>query len=257
MGEAMTEPAVALTGLTKTFGTFRAVDGLDLTVRAGTFHGMVGPNGAGKSTTLGMTVGLIAPDAGTVRLLGYDLATDRDRARALLGVLPDGLALPERLTGAELLRYTAGLRRLDPAVAAARAADLIAVLGLDKAAGTPLADCSTGTRKKVGLAQALIHAPRLLVLDEPFEAVDPVSAAAIRVVLQRFVAAGGTCVLSTHSMLLVERLCDDVTVVHRGRVVAAGPVAAVAAGQPLEETFIDLVGAEIAGGPELGWLTAS
>ncbi|MCO8270495.1 ABC transporter ATP-binding protein [Actinoplanes sp. TRM 88003] len=245
------ETAVEIRGLVKTFGQFRAVDGLDLTVRTGTCHGVVGPNGAGKSTTLGMTVGLITPDAGTIRLLGHEVRA----ARALLGVLPEGLDLPERLTGAELLRYTAGLRGLDPAVAKNRSAELIEVLGLTKGAGTPLADCSTGTRKKIGLAQALVHAPRLLVLDEPFEAVDPVSALAIRRVLQRFVAGGGTTVLSTHSMLLVEQMCDDVTVVHRGKVVAAGPVSGVAAGGTLEDRFVELVGADVVGAGSLDWLT--
>ena len=244
------DTAVEIRGLVKNFGQFRAVDGLDLTVRQGTCHGVVGPNGAGKSTTLGMAVGLITPDAGTVSLLGQDVHA----TRSLLGVLPEGLDLPERLTGAELLRYTAGLRRLDPATARSRSAELIEVLGLVKGAGTPLADCSTGTRKKIGLAQALLHAPRLLVLDEPFEAVDPVSAAAIRRVLERFVARGGTTVLSTHSMLLVEQMCDDVTVVHRGRAVAAGPVAEVAAGGTLEDRFVALVGAEVAGDGALDWL---
>ncbi|MEU4428636.1 ABC transporter ATP-binding protein [Actinoplanes sp. NPDC024001] len=242
-------------GLCKTFGTFRAVDRVNLTVRSGTFHGIVGPNGAGKSTTIGMTVGLITPDAGEIRVLGHDAVAERDRARALTGVLPDGLDLPERLTGAELLRYSAGLRGLSRTAAAGRVTELIEVLGLAKAAGTPLADCSTGTRKKVGLAQALLHAPRLLVLDEPFEAVDPVSAATIRRVLRRFVDGGGTTVLSTHSMLLVEQMCDEVTVIHQGRVVAAGPVAEVAAGRNLEDRFVELVGADATGGDGLDWLT--
>ncbi|WUJ07674.1 ABC transporter ATP-binding protein [Actinoplanes sp. NBC_00393] len=231
------------------------MDGVDLTVRAGTFHGIVGPNGAGKSTTIGMTVGLITPDAGEIRILGHDALADRGRARALTGVLPDGLDLPERLTGAELLRYSAGLRGLHRTAAAGRVAELIEVLGLAKAAGTPLADCSTGTRKKVGLAQALLHAPRLLVLDEPFEAVDPVSAATIRRVLRRFVDGGGTTVLSTHSMLLVEQMCDDVTVIHQGRVVAAGAVTEVAAGSDLEDRFVQLVGADTPGTDGLDWLT--
>ena len=253
----MRDAAVEIRGLVKTFGDFWAVDRLDLTVRRGTCHGVVGPNGAGKSTTLGMTVGLITPDEGSITLLGHDLRAERDQARAVIGVLPEGLDLPERLTGAELLRYTAGLRGLDPATARDRSAELIEVLGLAKGAGTPLADCSTGTRKKIGLAQALVHAPRLLVLDEPFEAVDPVSALAIRRVLQRFVAGGGTTVLSTHSMLLVEQMCDDVTVVHQGRVVAAGPVADVAAGGDLEDRFVELVGADVVGEGRLDWLNPS
>ncbi|MEU8663014.1 ABC transporter ATP-binding protein [Actinoplanes philippinensis] len=173
----MSSPALRIRQLRKTFGSFRAVDNLDLTVAPGTFHGIVGPNGAGKSTTIGMAVGLVVPDAGEISILGHDAIRDRASARAVTGVLPDGLDLPERLTGAELLRYSAGLRGLSSAAAAERAGELIEVLGITKAAATPLADCSTGNRKKVGLAQALLHAPRLLVLDEPFEAVDPVSAA--------------------------------------------------------------------------------
>ncbi|MBW6434730.1 ABC transporter ATP-binding protein [Actinoplanes hulinensis] len=247
-------PALEIRGLCKTFGTFRAVDNLDLVVRPGTFHGIVGPNGAGKSTTIGMAVGLVVPDAGEIGVLGVDAVRDRGAARALTGVLPDGLDLPERLTGAELLRYSAGLRGLSRSAAAERVTELIEVLGITKAAATPLADCSTGNRKKVGLAQALLHAPRLLVLDEPFEAVDPVSAASIRRVLRRFVDGGGTCVLSTHSMMLVEQMCDEVTVIHQGRVVAAGPVAEVAGGVALEDRFVELVGAETGGADGLGWL---
>ncbi|WP_093616312.1 ABC transporter ATP-binding protein [Actinoplanes philippinensis] len=250
----MSSPALRIRRLRKTFGSFRAVDNLDLTVAPGTFHGIVGPNGAGKSTTIGMAVGLVVPDAGAISVLGHDAIRDRASARAVTGVLPDGLDLPERLTGAELLRYSAGLRGLSRAAAAERAGELIEVLGITKAAATPLADCSTGNRKKVGLAQALLHAPRLLVLDEPFEAVDPVSAASIRRVLRRFVDGGGTVVLSTHSMLLVEQMCDDVTVIHQGRVVAAGAVAEVAGGIPLEDRFVELVGAETGGGDGLAWL---
>ncbi|WP_430785936.1 ABC transporter ATP-binding protein [Actinoplanes sp. G11-F43] len=250
----MATTALEIRGLRKTFGDFTAVDGIDLTVAPGTFHGVVGPNGAGKSTTIGMAVGLIVPDAGSISVLGHDALRDRATARSLTGVLPDGLDLPERLTGAELLRYSAGLRGLSRTAAAERAGELIGVLGITKAAATPLADCSTGNRKKVGLAQALLHAPRLLVLDEPFEAVDPVSAASIRRVLRRFVDSGGTCVLSTHSMLLVEQMCDDVTVIHQGRVVAAGPVAEVAGGIPLEDRFVELVGAETTGADGLSWL---
>ncbi|MFC4070932.1 ABC transporter ATP-binding protein [Actinoplanes subglobosus] len=250
----MSVPALLIRGLCKTFGTFRAVDHIDLTVEPGTFHGIVGPNGAGKSTTIGMAVGLVVPDAGEISILGHDAVRDRAGARALTGVLPDGLDLPERLTGAELLRYSAGLRGLSRTAAAERAGELIEVLGITKAAATPLADCSTGNRKKVGLAQALLHAPRLLVLDEPFEAVDPVSAASIRRVLRRFADSGGTVVLSTHSMMLVEQMCDDVTVIHQGRVVAAGPVAEVAGGVPLEDRFVELVGAETTGTDGLDWL---
>jgi ABC-2 type transport system ATP-binding protein len=236
-------PALELAGLRKQFGPKVAVEDVTLVVPPGSFFGLVGPNGAGKTTSLSMAVGLLRPDAGVARIFGRDVWADPVAARALVGVLPDGLALPERLTGRELLTYLGRLRGLDGATAAARARELLEILELDAAEGTLVIDYSTGMRKKIGLATALLHGPRLLVLDEPFEAVDPVSALTIRHMLREFVAGGGAVVLSSHVMALVEQLCDHVAVIDRGRVAAAGTLAEVRAGGSLEDRFVELVGA--------------
>lgn len=250
-------PALATEGLCKTFGTTRAVDDLGLTVPPGSFYGLVGPNGAGKTTALSMAVGLLRPDAGRVRILGTDVWADPVAAKARVGVLPDGLALPERLTGHELLTYMGALRRLDPETVAGRTEELLEVLDLAGAERTLVIDYSAGMRKKIGLAAALLHAPGLLVLDEPFEAVDPVSASTIRTILQRFVAGGGAVVLSSHLMTLVEQLCDHVGVIAAGQVVAEGRVAEIAAGGTLEDAFVRLVGARTGGEVGLSWLASS
>ncbi|MFE4513854.1 ABC transporter ATP-binding protein [Kitasatospora sp. NPDC056783] len=249
-------PALRLSGLRKRFGSHTAVDGVDLVVPRGSRYGLVGPNGAGKTTALSMAVGLLRPDAGSSEILGVDVWSDPVRAKALVGVLPDGMMLPERLTGRELLHYLGRLRGLPAATADARAEELLAVLELDGAEHTPVIDYSTGMRKKIGLATALLHAPRLLVLDEPFEAVDPLSAATIRVILRRFVASGGSLVLSSHVMALVEQFCDHVGVIASGRVLAAGPVDEVRAGRGLEEAFVELVGARTGGAEGLSWLAS-
>ncbi len=250
-------PALATTGLHKTFGDHTAVERADLTVQPGSFFGLVGPNGAGKTTTLSMAVGLLRPDAGRSLVFGADVWKEPERAKALMGVLPDGLAMPEQLTGRELLTYLGQLRGLDPASVTARASELLDVLELTgDAERTLIIDYSAGMRKKIGLATALLHAPRLLVLDEPFEAVDPVSAAAIKRILARFVATGGAVLLSSHVMALVEQLCDTVAVMAKGCVVADGPLDAVRGGRTLEEAFVDLVGAEVDGGDALSWLAS-
>ncbi|MFG2103585.1 ABC transporter ATP-binding protein [Micromonospora echinaurantiaca] len=249
------EPALRLDRLTKTFGKTPAVAGVNLTVPAGAFLGLVGQNGAGKTTTLSMAVGLLRPDSGSAHLFGVDVWAKPARAKALVGVLPDGLALPERLTGRELLTYLGLLRGLPKDVADGRAGQLLSVLELDRAERTLVIEYSTGMRKKIGLAAALLHAPRLLVLDEPFEAVDPVSAATIKTILRGFVAGGGTIVLSSHVMALVEQLCDHVAVIDRGRVAAAGTLEQVRGGRSLEDAFVDLVGANGTTGKELSWLS--
>lgn len=236
-------PALALYGLVKAFGDTVAVDRLDLSVPAGSFFGLVGPNGAGKTTALAMAVGLLRPDAGTAAVQGVDVWSAPERAKALLGVLPGGLSLPGRLTGPELLAYLGALRGMPASVVDARVAELLAVLDLRGAQRTLIADYSTGMTKKLGLATALLHGPRVLVLDEPFEAVDPVSAATVRAILDGFVADGGTIVMSSHVMALVEGLCDQVAVIAHGRLLAAGPLDEVRGDRNLEAAFIHLVGA--------------
>jgi ABC-2 type transport system ATP-binding protein len=246
--------ALELRGLVKGFDGKIAVDRLDLDVPAGSFYGVVGPNGAGKTTTLSMATGLLRPDAGQAFVLGADVWTDPIGAKARLGVLPDGVRLFDRLSGLELVRYAGLLRGMAAEVVEERAGELLDALGLAEAGQTLVVDYSAGMTKKVALACALVHAPRLLVLDEPFEAVDPVSGATIRSILQNFVAGGGTVVLSSHVMDLVERLCDHVAVIAGGRVLAAGELAAVRGGGTLEERFVDLVGGTRDVSGTLDWL---
>jgi ABC-2 type transport system ATP-binding protein len=252
----MTTNALRLAGLTKQFGDQTAVDAIDLTVPAGSFFGLVGPNGAGKTTALSMAVGLLRPDAGTAEIFGTDVWREPTAAKRLVGVLPDGMAMTERLTGREMLTYLGHLHGLPADQVAGRVDELLAVLSLDRADRTLILGYSAGMRKKIALATALLGAPRLLVLDEPFEAVDPVSALTIRSILKRFVAGGGSVVLSSHVMPLVEQLCDTVAVMNAGRVVAAGPIDEVRGGRTLDEVFVELVGARTAGEEELSWLAS-
>ncbi|HEY1106780.1 ABC transporter ATP-binding protein [Agromyces endophyticus] len=231
-----------ITGLVKRFAENTAVDGISLSVRAGSFYGIVGPNGAGKTTTLSMVTGLLRPDAGTVSIHGIDAWADPRAAKRITGVLPDRLRLFDRLTGSQLLYYSGVLRGLDNRTVRERSADLITAFGLDDAVDRLVADYSAGMTKKIALACALIHSPRLLVLDEPFESVDPVSAANLTEILERYVAGGGTVVLSSHGMDLIERVCDSAAIIVSGRVLAAGTLDEVRAGQTLEDRFVELAG---------------
>ncbi|MFS0705573.1 ABC transporter ATP-binding protein [Cellulomonas sp. 179-A 9B4 NHS] len=249
-------PALELRGLWRRFGEKIAVGGVDLTIPAGSFYGLVGPNGAGKTTTLSMATGLLRPDHGTVHVHGVDLWAHPTEVKRSLGVLPDGVRLFDRLTGAQLITYAGLLQGLDRPTVESRTRDLLAAMDLAADANTLVVDYSAGMTKKVALACALVHAPRLLVLDEPFEAVDPVSAANIREILARYVAGGGTVVVSSHVMDLVQRMCDHVAVIAGGHVLAAGTVDEVRAGRSLEERFVDLVGGRVTG-EGLEWLGTS
>jgi ABC-2 type transport system ATP-binding protein len=252
----MTEPALELRGLVKRFGDTVAVDGIDLDVPSGSFFGLVGPNGAGKTTTLSMATGLLRPDAGAARIHGVDVWANRTEAKRLVGVLSDGVRLFDRLTGTQLVTYSGLLRGMPRDVVVQRTADLLSLLDLDDAGGKLVVDSSAGMTKKIALACALIHAPQLLVLDEPFESVDPVSAANIHSILDGFVRSGGTVIISSHVMDLVQRMCDSVAVIARGRVLASGPLDEVRAGSTLEDRFVELVGGRrTAEGPE--WLRLS
>jgi ABC-2 type transport system ATP-binding protein len=250
-------PALSLVGLYKSFGTKRAVNDLSLDVRRGCMFGLVGPNGAGKTTTLSMATGLLRPDAGTAVVLDLDVWRDPPAAKALMGVLPDGLRLFDRLSGSELLRYVGLLRGVSPDDIASRSDDLLEALGLREDSDTLVVEYSAGMTKKIGLACALIHAPRLLLLDEPFESIDPVSGEAIRSILRNYAQSGGTVVMSSHVMELVESLCDELAVVAQGRVLAAGTLDQVRAGSTLQQRFLELVGFEAAGEEALSWLRSS
>jgi ABC-2 type transport system ATP-binding protein len=246
--------ALALRGLAKRFDQKIAVAGVDLDVPAGSFFGLLGPNGAGKTTTLSMAVGLLRPDHGTAEVLGHDVWADPVQAKRLLGVMPDGVRLFDRLDGSELLAYTGMLRGMERTVVDQRARELLDVLALADAGRTLVIDYSAGMKKKIGLACALLHAPRVLVLDEPFEAVDPVSGSLIRDILQRYVHGGGTVIFSSHVMEVVERLCTHVAIMAEGRIRTVGTLAEVTGGRDLEEVFVKIVGGRTATGEELSWL---
>jgi ABC-2 type transport system ATP-binding protein len=241
-------------GLVKWFGETLALDGLTLEVPAQSCFGLVGPNGSGKSTTLRSVIGLVRPDAGLIEVCGHDVATDVRAARRAMGVVLDPLQLFERLTAREFLATMAELRQMEPAVAGERAEELLDTLQLTEDADRQIAGYSHGMRKKTALAAAVLHRPRLLLLDEPFEGVDPLSARTMRAMLDRFRAGGGTVVFSSHVMDLVERLCDHVAVIDRGRVVASGATVQLRNGRRLEDAFIDVVGASESNPDALAWL---
>ena len=248
--------ALSIRGLYKRFGDKNAVENLSLDVPTGSFYGLVGPNGAGKTTTLSMATGLLRPDAGTIMLHGVDVWRNLTEAKRLVGVLSDGVRLFDRLTGEQLVTYSGLLSGMDRPTVAERVDDLLRLLDLQGAGGTLVVDYSAGMTKKIALACALVHAPRLLVLDEPFESVDPVSAANIRDILQGYVSSGGTVIVSSHAMDLVQRMCDNVAVISAGRVLASGTVDEVRDGSTLEDRFVELVGGRHhAEGPE--WLRIS
>lgn len=235
-------PALAIRGLVKIFGNLVAVANLNLDIPKGSFYGFVGPNGAGKTTTLNMATGLLTPDQGTAYVNGIDVWKDDHAARAQLGVMPDGMRLLDRLSGPDFLVHVGMLRGLDRETARQRAHQLLDTLDLTDAGKKLISDYSAGMTKKISLAAALIHAPSLLVLDEPFEAVDPVSAANIRQILQDFTSRGGTVILSSHVMATIQQLCTHVAVINHGQVLASGTTEEVAAGMSLDERFAQLVG---------------
>lgn len=237
--------ALAAHGLVKRFGDKTAVDRLELEVPKGSWFGVVGPNGAGKTTSIRMIVGLLRPDEGAVFVNGTPVWPDPTQVKRMVGVLPDDLRLFERLTGEELLLYIGLLRGLDREAVITRSRQLLDVLGLERAANDLVADYSTGMRKKVALAAALLHSPSVLILDEPFESVDPVSSRVIVEVLQHYRSTGGTILFSSHVMDTVERLCDHVAIVSAGRVVRSGPIGILTSSSTvrLEDIFIEAVGA--------------
>ena len=239
---APTGSALSVRDLTKRFGGIAAVDSVDLEVEAGSFYGFVGPNGAGKTTTLAMITGLLRPDSGVVMVHGVDVWRNSAVAKKTLGVLPDNLRLFDRLTGAEFLHHAGALRGLARDTITHRVDDLSEAFGLRHSLDRFVSDYSAGMVKKIAIAAAMIHSPRLLVLDEPFESVDPVSANAVIGILKKYAAAGGTVLLSSHSMTLIERTCDAVAIIAEGRMLAAGPLDEVLDGETLETRFVELAG---------------
>ncbi|MCI1219327.1 MAG: ABC transporter ATP-binding protein [Bifidobacterium sp.] len=245
--------AVSIRGLFKRFGNKIAVNGLALDIPVGSFYGLVGPNGAGKTTTLNMLTGLLVPDAGNAMILGSDVWSDVNRAKRIIGVMPQPDQIFDRLTGMQLLMYAGMLRGMARAEVTQRSGDLLTAFDLADAANTIVSDYSAGMTKKICLASAMIHSPRILVLDEPFESVDPVSSANLKDILVEYAQTGGTVIISSHVMALVERMCTHVAVVNQGQVCAAGTVEEVAAGEDLEDRFLQLVGGRHSAA-HLAWL---
>lgn len=258
MAESAPTRAIETHGLRKTFGDLIAVQGIDLAVPSGSFYGFLGPNGAGKSTTIKCLTGLLRPTAGTVRLLGLDPLADPVGAKRQVGVVPEDLALFDRLTAAETLSFVGQVYGIDRVEVRARSIELLALMDLSRSANDLVADFSHGMRKKMALAAALLPAPRLLFLDEPFEGIDAIASRQIKDLLSAYVKGGGTVFLTTHILEIVERLCDHIGIIHQGRLVAQGPMAELRAGgvsgQSLEERFMDLVGVSPSPVSGLDWL---
>ena len=262
----MNEIAIRTEQLTRRFGALTAVDGVDLRVNAGQFFGFLGPNGAGKSTTIKMLTGLLAPTSGRMELLGLDFQRNPIDVKRQIGVVPEGMGLFERLTGSEYLHFVGRMYGLDGPTTEKRTAELLDFMQLADREKTLIADYSHGMQKKLALAAAVIHGPRILFLDEPFEGVDALAAGALKSLLGRMTERGVTIFLTSHVLEIVERLCSHVAIIHQGRLVAQGSLEELRAGIPgaegekktLEQIFLSIVGQS--GGEqsrleELTWLT--
>jgi len=244
----MPEPAaLVIEGLIKQFGGTRAIDSLDLTIPQGEFHALLGPNGAGKTTTLRIVAGLLRADAGRVSVLGHDVIDDGLAAKRVLAFLPDDPLVYGKLDAIEYLEFIAGLWQLDPKTAATRAERLLRWLELWPQARDRAETYSRGMRQKLALAGALIHDPRVLVLDEPLTGLDAAAARQVKDLLIALVRAGGTVILTTHILEMAERLAERISIIQRGRIVAQGSLdelreqaARADGGGTLEEVFLQL-----------------
>jgi ABC-2 type transport system ATP-binding protein len=243
--------ALVVEGLTKAFRGQIAVDHLSFRVARGRFFGFLGPNGAGKSTTIKMLTGLLRPTAGDAVVEGVRLSQDLLGVKRVIGILPEELPLYERLTGEEYLQFAGRMYGLPRAETGRRAVELLEFLTLADDRGKLIADYSQGMKKKLALAAALIHNPRVLFLDEPLNGIDPVSGRVVTDLLRRMTAKGVTLFFTTHVLDVVERLCDEVAVIDRGRIVAQGTIddirtqREVGQDASLEDVFLKLVSADV------------
>jgi ABC-2 type transport system ATP-binding protein len=223
-------PTISTKGLTRRFGDLLAVDGVNLQVAPGQFFGFLGPNGAGKSTTIKMLTGLLAPTSGQIEILGLNLNTDPVNVKRQIGVVPEGMALFGRLTGSEFLNFAGRMYGLDRTTAAQRAAELLEFMQLADQPKKLVTDYSHGMQKKLAMAAAVIHGPKVLFLDEPFEGVDAIAAGTLKAMLQGMIARGATIFLTSHVLEIVERLCSHLAIIHHGRLVAQGSLEELRAG---------------------------
>jgi ABC-2 type transport system ATP-binding protein len=256
----MGDIAVETIGLTKRFGSKIAVDAIDLSVGKGEFFGFLGPNGAGKSTTINMLVGLLRPDGGEARIYGIEMGSDPIAAKRLLGVVPETMNLYMRLTGREFIRFVGTMYGVPEGEVDRRTTELLDLLELTADADKMIVDYSHGMQKKTAVAAAVIHAPPVLFLDEPFEGIDAVAGRAIRDVLKQMRGRGTTIFFSSHILEVVERVCTSVAVIADGRIVAEGTIEELRARADtgdeatLEDLFLRAVGASEDTEGRLSWL---
>jgi ABC-2 type transport system ATP-binding protein len=241
--------AIEIDGLQKIYNGFHAVDGLSISVPQGCFFGFLGPNGAGKTTTIKMLMGLAQPDAGTIHVLGLKMPEKSLEIRREIGLVPDDTLLFDYLTGGEYLEFVGRLYGLSRALAKERGSELLELFLLHENARKLIGEYSKGMRKRVAMAAALIHRPRLFLMDEPFEGVDAVGARLMKDILLEQVHGGATVFLTSHVLEVVERLCDQVAIINRGRIVTQGTMAELrqqsdGGGTTLEEIFVNTVGAQ-------------
>jgi ABC-2 type transport system ATP-binding protein len=267
--ETNRKPAVETVNLVRRFGDFTAVDSVNLVVERGRFFGFLGPNGAGKSTTIRMLTGLLAPTSGQIRVLGRDVTSEPLEVKRRIGVVPEDLNLFERLTGAEMLTFTARMYGLQKMEIAERTRELLSLMELDDEPKKLIVEYSHGMKKKLSLACALIHRPEILFLDEPFEGIDAIASRTLKDLLSRLTARGLTVFLTSHVLEIIERLCADIAIIREGKLVAAGSLDELRRGitvegdgrvaaspMSLEDYFIHVVGgAKSAGDDALRWLT--
>lgn len=251
-------PAVETIGLRKNFGDLVAVDGLDLRVEAGSFFGFLGPNGAGKSTTIRILTGMLLPSAGSATILGHDVVDDSVAAKQITGAVSEEGTLFERLTGAEYLEFVGRMYGMEREIIRDRADELLGLMDLGGDGAKLVVDYSHGMQKKLSFAAALIHNPKVLFLDEPFEGIDAVTGRLIKAMLDELRRAGVTIFLTSHILEIVERLCSEIAIIDHGRVVASGSLdelrAQVGSSGSLEDLFLDLIGRGPVPGHQLSWL---
>jgi len=238
---------IRLTNLTKRYGSFTAVDGLDLEIPAGTLFGFLGPNGAGKTTTLRMIAGILKPSGGRVEIAGQDVSANPLAAKSRLGYIPDRPFVYDKLTGAEFLRFVAGLYGQEGAVVERRIDELLDVFELATWKNELIESYSHGMRQKLIISSALIHRPEVIVVDEPMVGLDPRAARLLKDLFRGFVDRGGTVLMSTHTLEIAEALCDQMAIIQGGRIVAHGAMADLRRQQDagdlgLEDLFLRLTG---------------
>lgn len=250
-----TRPAIAVRDLRKEYAGKAAVDGLSLSVPRGCFYGFLGPNGAGKTTTIRMLMGLIPPTAGEIEILGYSLPAQDQEIKRSIGLVPDESLLFDHLTGTEFIEFTGRMYGLERDVARERARELMTLFELEAGSRKLIGEYSKGMRKRVAMAAALIHKPQLFLMDEPFEGVDAVGARLMKDILLDQVRKGATIFLTSHVLEVVERLCDRVAIIDKGRIIVENTMAELRTGEEtLEDMFVRVIGAERTG-DSLGWLS--